>query len=272
MSLEDFLEEDLGRGDVTSELLIPEGKRIKAAIMAKESGVLAGVEEAEKLCKSLGITIRSLVQDGGKLRKGQMIATLEGDARKMLGIERTLLNVLSHMSGIATMTSELTRMARRHNKRVFIAATRKTLPGLRQLEKKAVMIGGGMPHRYDLGSMILVKGNHLKIIGGIRKLEKTIRKGGKRKTLEVEATGIKEAVLASRLADIVMLDNMDPKEIKAAIREMERRGLRKRVILEASGGINKGNLADYAKTGVDIISMGSLTNSAKALDMSLRVA
>lgn len=263
----EFLEEDLGRGDVTSESIIPKKIKARAIILAKESGVIAGMEEAEKICKSAGIKISVKVGDGKRVRKGDVIAKLSGNARKILGIERTLLNVVSHMSGIATMTRMLSKLA---GKNVFIAATRKTLPGLRNLEKKAVMIAGGLPHRYDLSSMILVKDNHIRLLGGIDKMIVALKKIKRRKLVEIEVTDEKEAMKAAEIAGIIMFDNMEPSAIRKTIRKL-RGGQRRNIIFEASGGINAKTIRRYAKTGVDFLSLGSLTNSSKALDISLEI-
>ncbi len=271
MKLKDFLAEDLGRGDVTSSIVVPKGKKAEAAIISKEHGVIAGIEEAARLCSSAKIKIRPKVKDGQTIAKGGEIARLEGDARKILGMERTLLNILSHMSGIATRTSKLSKIAKGKNKNILIAATRKTLPGIRSLQKKAVMMGGGLPHRYDLSSMILIKDNHIKLAGGMRNIKKTFRGKKKNKLVEVEVTNERETMEASEFADIIMFDNMNPKKITKAIRKLESIGKRGNIIFEASGGINENNIASYAASGVDFLSLGSLTNSAKALDISLEI-
>lgn len=268
-----FLREDLGRGDVTSEALIPEKVAVRAAIVAKERGVLAGIEECQELLRHLGIEVKHSMRDGEEVREGSVALELVGNARSILGVERTLLNLLGHMSGIATLTRSLVEEARAVNPKVRIAATRKTLPGLRFLEKKAVSIGGGDPHRFDLSDMVLIKDNHLKIVGDVAKaVREARRKAGFAKKVEVEVTSAKEAIEAAKAgADIVMLDNMTPDQIEEALRALFRAGLREHLTVEVSGRISKENLAEYAKLDIDVISLGMLTHSAKSLDFSLEI-
>lgn len=268
-----FLQEDLGRGDITSEMLVPEGTEVRAVILAKERGILAGIRECHELLSSLGINVSSSMRDGDEVEEGSMVLELIGDARKILGVERTLLNILGHMSGIATLTSAMVRRARSISPRVRIAATRKTLPGLRYLEKRAVAIGGGDPHRYDLSDMVLIKDNHLRIVGSV---DKAVRIAKERasftKKVEVEVSSAEDAVIAARAgADVIMLDNVTPSEARRAVEMLIREGLRERVVVEVSGGITADNVADYAGSGVDVISMGALTHSARSLDFSLEV-
>ncbi len=268
-----FVREDLGRGDVTSEVLIPEGAVVRAIVIAKESGVLAGIEECRELLRYLGIEIKNSMRDGEELREGSVVLELVGNARKILGIERTLLNLLGHMSGIATLTRSLVEEAKAVNPKVRIAATRKTLPGLRFFEKKAVSIGGGDPHRFDLSDMVLIKDNHLKIIDDVAKaVREARRKAGFAKKVEIEVTNAKDAVEAARAgADIVMLDNMTPDQVGEALRALSRAGLRERLLVEVSGRISKENLAEYARLDVDVISLGMLTHSARSLDFGLEI-
>lgn len=268
-----FLHEDVGRGDITTEILVPEGTKVKALIVAKEDGILAGIEECCKLLEYLGIKVTRSLSDGEKVKKGMVVLELIGDARKILGAERTVLNLLCHMSGIATITNEVVQKAKSVNPRIRIAATRKTLPGLRYFEKKAVMIGGGDPHRYDLSDMILIKDNHLKIVGSVDKAVTIAKeKTSFTKKVEVEVNTVEDAIRAVKAgADIIMLDNMTPSETRMAIEALIKEGLRERVIVETSGMITMDNVIEYASSGVDVISIGALTKSAKSLDLSLEV-
>lgn len=266
-NLKTLIEEDLGRGDITSDAIIPRWMNAKAIVLAKGDGIISGTEEAVEICKAMGIKIAVNIPDGKRVRRGDVIATLSGNAKKILGIERTLLNVVSHMSGIATMTKKLSKLA---GKNVLIASTRKTLPGLRGLEKKAVMTAGGLPHRYDLSSMIIVKDNHIRLLGGMEKTVNALKRHKHKKLIEIEVTDEKEALMASDMADIIMFDNMEPRDIRKAIKNLRDHG-KKNVIFEASGGINERTVGRYAKTGVNFLSLGSLTNSSKALDISLEI-
>ena len=267
-----YLDEDLGLGDITSELLVPEGTRVRARIVAKEAGVLAGVEEVEALLRSLGIDVVEKMGDGAGVAPGDSIMVLEGDARTILAAERVALNLLMHMSGIATATRRLLEKARKANPEIRIAATRKTLPGLRYFEKKAVSIGGGDTHRLRLDDMVLIKDNHLKIVGSVRRAVELASARSFSKKVEVEVESVEEALEAAEAgADAVMFDNMEPGEIRRAVEILEERGLRERLLLEASGGIREDDIEEYASTGVDVISLGSLTLSPRALDMSLEI-
>ncbi len=268
-----FLYEDLGRGDVTTEILVPEGLRVRAVVLAKERGVLAGVRECRELLESLGLEVARSLMDGDEVEEGSVVFEVVGDARKVLGVERTLLNLLGHMSGVATATREAVRRARSANPRVRVAATRKTLPGLRYFEKRAVEIGGGDPHRYDLSDMVLIKDNHLRIVGSVERAVRIARERASfTKKVEVEVGTAEEAVLAARAgADVVMLDNVSPEEARRTVEALSREGLRDRVLVEVSGGITLDNVAEYAAAGVDVISMGALTHSARSLDFSLEV-
>lgn len=268
-----FLEEDLGFGDITSELLIPKGLKTRGVIVAKESGVVAGVEEAEMLFKHFSIDVKINRKDGDIINPGDVVMEVEGEARSILMVERTALNILMRMSGIATETKKLVDMIREAGLNVKIAATRKTAPGLRALDKKAVMLGGGEPHRLRLDDAILIKDNHIALIGSVKEaVRRAIEKVSFVKKVEVEAKTLGEALEASESgADIVMLDNMRPEQIREVIERLRERGLYGKILLEASGRINPSNILEYASTGVHVLSIGYLTHSAKALDMSLEI-
>ena len=267
------LEEDLGFGDITSQLVVPEDARAVAEVVAKEAGVLAGVEEAKLAFELLGARVIHAMPDGARVRPGDVVLRAEGPARALLAAERTALNFLMRMSGIATATAQLVERARQVNPRVRVAATRKTAPGLRLFDKKAVELGGGDTHRLRLDDCVLIKDNHIAIVGSVAE---AIRRAKEvvsfTKKVEVEVSRPEEAVEAARAgADIIMLDNFTVEDVRRALRMLEEAGLRKSVLVEVSGGIRPDNVADYAATGVDIISSGYLTHSARALDFSMRV-
>jgi nicotinate-nucleotide pyrophosphorylase (carboxylating) len=265
-----FIEEDAPSGDLTSSALAPLG-RCRAEIRAKAAGVLAGIAEASLLFTHFGISLQTALSDGDACAAGSLVLALEGNAEQILLVERTALNILSRMSGIATGTRAMVEEAGKVNPSVRISATRKTCPGMRVLDKKAVVLGGGEAHRATLSDRILIKDNHLKLVplqeavGRARRLAPSVR-------IEVEVTNGDEAVLAALAgAGVIMFDNMDPASIKEAIRSLEARGLRRRVLLEASGGIGRGNLKDYATLDLDRVSMGALTHSVQGLDLSLEI-
>jgi nicotinate-nucleotide pyrophosphorylase (carboxylating) len=265
-----FIGEDAPSGDLTSSALAPLG-RCRAEIRVREAGVVAGIEEACALFSHFGIAVTTALSDGDTCRAGSLVMALEGDAGGILLVERTALNIISRMSGIATATRSLVDRARMANPSVRIAATRKTCPGMRVLDKKAVVLGGGEAHRATLSDAILIKDNHLKLVP----LEEAVRRARAKAPMdrvEVEVAGREEAVRAAMAgAGVIMFDNMDPGSIGEAIRELRARGLRQQVLLEASGGIGEGNLEEYASLGIDRISVGALTHSARGLDLSLEV-
>jgi len=267
------LAEDIGMGDLTSELVVPEGAWAEAEVVAKEGGILAGVREARMAFELLGARVLEAMEDGAPIKPGDVVLRVEGPARALLAAERTALNFLMRMSGIATATAELLRRARRANPRVRVAATRKTAPGLRELDKRAVRLGGGDTHRLRLDDCVLIKDNHIAVVGSIEEAIRKAREGVSfTKKIEVEVSRPEEAVLAARAgADIVMLDNFTIGEVRRALELLERAGLRHKVLVEASGRITPDNVADYAGAGVDIISSGYITHSARSLDFSMRI-
>ena len=272
LMLETFLQEDYGRGDVTTDAVIAEGQTATAEIIAKEDCVVAGLAEVLFFVKQKGLEVEQKVSDGQRVSNGTIVAKVSGDAKKMLALERVSLNIISHLSGIATTTAKAVSIAERARKGVRIAATRKTTPGLRSFEKKAVELGGGDPHRADLQDMVLIKNNHIALVGSVKKaVQLAKKKVSFSKKIEVEVSSIEDAIKAVKAgADIIMLDNMRPAEIRNAVSELKKQELRDKIEVEASGGVNFDNLADYAKSGADIISMGMLTHSAKSIDFSMR--
>jgi nicotinate-nucleotide pyrophosphorylase (carboxylating) len=270
--LKQILADDIGQGDVTASAVIPSNLTVKAEVIAKEEGVAAGIEEATFLMEYLGLAVRSKVVDGEKIKNKQVLLQISGDARTILSGERTMLNLLSRMSGIATKTRMLIEKLEKANVKTKIAATRKSAPGLLYFDKKAVIIGGGDPHRLHLDDMILIKDNHLVIVGSVEEAVKRSKAHASfAKKIEIEVTTVEDALKAAKAgADIIMLDNFSPKQAKNAIEALGKAGFGK-VLLELSGGITIENILDYAQVNVDIISMGELTHSVKALDISLEI-
>ena len=270
--LKQILVDDIGLGDVTTAAVIPANLTITAEVIAKEEGVVAGIEEATFLMEYLGLTVKANVADGAKIKNKQVLLQISGDAQTILAGERTMLNLLSRMSGIATKTRMLIEKLEKAKAKTKIAATRKSAPGLLYFDKKAVIIGGGDAHRLHLDDMILIKDNHLAIVGSIEEaVRKTKANASFTKKIEIEVTNFKDALKAAKLgADIIMLDNFSPKQAKETSEALKKAGFSK-VLLEVSGGIIGENLLEFASTQVDIISMGELTHSVKALDISLEI-
>jgi len=263
-----FISEDIQGGDITS-VLLPK-KRIKAKIISRQEGVLAGVKFAGDIFRLKGCNVKIIKKDGAKLKSNQIILQISGNAGTILSCERTALNLLSRMSGIATQTNFLVSKIRKINTKTKLYSTRKTAPGLRFFDKEAIMIGGGHKHRMSLNDMVMIKDNHLLVTNSMEGIIKNARK--RHKHVEVEVENQIDAILAaSNGATIVMLDNFSPVQIKKTITTLQKKKLRNKVKLEASGGINSKNITAYAKTGVDMISVGSITNSVKGLDLSLEV-
>jgi len=263
-----FVSEDIQSGDITS-VLLPK-KKINAKIISREDGILAGVRFAREIFHLKGCHVRIIKKDGTRLKPNQVVLEVSGNARTILSCERTVLNLLSRMSGIATHTNLLVSKIRKINKKTSLYSTRKTVPGFRYFDKEAVQIGGGHKHRMALDDMVMIKDNHLLVCNSIEDIIKSARK--RHKHVEVEVENQRDAILAaSSGATIIMFDNFSPVQIKKTITALQKKKLRNNVKLEASGGINSKNISAYAKTGVDIISVGSITNSVKGLDLSLEV-
>jgi len=263
-----FISEDIQGGDITS-VLLPK-KKIKAKIISRQEGVLAGVKFAGDIFRLKGCSVKIIKKDGAKLKSNQIILQISGNAGTVLSCERTALNLLSRMSGIATQTNFLVSKIRKINTKTKLYSTRKTAPGLRFFDKEAIMIGGGHKHRMSLNDMVMIKDNHLLVTNSMEGIIKNARK--RHKHVEVEVENQRDAVFAVNSgATIAMLDNFSPVQIKKTITTLQKKKLRNKVKLEASGGINSKNITAYAKTGVDMISVGSITNSVKGLDLSLEV-
>lgn len=272
-----FLQEyDVGRSDITTNSIIAKNKKISAVITAREDGIIAGLEEFKFLNKDLKIT--SFKNDGDAIKNEDVFLEIKGNARKILQRERASLNLLQRMSAIATLTNLLSKNL---GGRARIAATRKTLWGI--IDKKAVSIGGGLTHRLNLNDGILIKDNHIKIMNFDIKKSIAAAKN-KSKYIEIEVESKEQALIAAksmmklknsklkrRNLFAIMLDKIPPKEIALIIKDLKEQSLHECVLLEASGNINPNNITNYANCEADIISMGFITNSAKALNMSLEI-
>jgi nicotinate-nucleotide pyrophosphorylase (carboxylating) len=264
------LAEDRAGRDRTSEGVLPAGTRARADVVAQGSGVLSGASAARAVAALAGLRVLRAVPDGSPIRAGAAVLQLEGEARQVLAAERTLLNLLMHASGVATATARAVRGARGARPPLQVWATRKTLPGLRDLEKAAVVHGGGHPHRRDLSDGILVKSNHLALVPlevAVTRARAAARSG---ETVEVEVRTAAEAIRAARAgADALLVDNATPARARGIVRALVRTGLRKGRWVELSGGITPERVARYRGTGADAVSLGSLTHSAAALPFHL---
>lgn len=264
--------EDIGVEDITTNSIIKKNMKASAKILAREEGIIAGVRIAEEIFKDFNLECITYKDDGEKVAKDECVMRIKGNARKILTLERSVLNIMMRMSGIATITNKIVNKVKSVNPKVIVACTRKTTPGMQWLEKLAVKIGGGDTHRFRLDDCAMIKDNHLALVGLEKAMKMLKKKVSFTKKIEVEVENINDAILAAKLgADIILLDNMSPKEIKMVINELKKRNLRNKVILEASGNIKPNIVQDYARTGVDVISLGFITHSAPALDLSLEI-
>ncbi len=266
--IERALAEDIGSGDITSEAVIPLDARAVAEIKTKQDIVLAGIDAGREVFLLLdpGIEYRSLAKDGDRLKRDAVLARISGSTRALLAGERVALNLLQHLSGIATLTARY--VERLHGTKTRLLDTRKTLPGLRRLEKYAVRIGGGKNHRFGLFDGILIKDNHIAAAGGITRAVELARKGCHHLLkVEVETKNleeVREALAAG--ADVIMLDNMPLEAMREAVGVIGNKAL-----IEASGNVTLENVRDIAATGVDYISSGNITHSAPAADISMKL-
>lgn len=266
--------EDIGNGDITSQLIIPQDCRVLAQLICKEDMILAGMPFIKRfftiLSSNFGfqsneVYFEEYYKDGDFIKKGNTIASLKGNARLLLAGERIALNILQRLSGIATFTRKFVKKV--EDLPVKILDTRKTTPGLRFMEKYAVKIGGGFNHRFALYDAVLIKDNHIKIVGSVREAVIKAKSQSLHQKVEVEVKTLEELQEAiSAGADIVMLDNMSIEEMKKAVEIGKGR-----VLIEASGGVNLENIRDIASVGVDFISIGALTHSANAVDISMKI-
>jgi nicotinate-nucleotide pyrophosphorylase (carboxylating) len=266
------LAEDRASHDRTSRAVVPAGARAEAWVVAQAPGVLSGVAVAAEVARAAGSTARILARDGSRIRSGRRVLYLSGPARSLLAAERTLLNVLMHASGVATATARAVRATRGAPHRLEVWATRKTLPGLRDLEKAAVVHGGGRPHRRDLSDALLVKNNHLALVPLEQAMERARRVARPGERVEVEVRSASEAVRAARVgADAILIDNASPVRARSIVRALERARLRQGRWVELSGGLTVENLGRYRRSGADAASLGELTHSARALPFHLEL-
>jgi nicotinate-nucleotide pyrophosphorylase (carboxylating) len=274
-SLLNFLREDIGTGDITSNSIIDSKAYARAEIICKanETAVVCGLEEASIIFEMSNCKTKTFVRDGSLIKKDCVVMEITGNALSIMKVERTALNLIMRMSGIATETRKFTASIHNSFSSVRIASTRKTAPGLRFFDKKAVTVGGGETHRMRLDDMILIKDNHIPLVGSVEKAIKRARKKiGSSIKIECEVRSLEEAISAVDAgADRVMLDNFSPMEVARTIEELSRRGIRDKAKIEVSGGVMLQNVKSYAKAKPDIISIGYLTHSPKAVDFSLEV-
>ena len=268
-----FLDEDIGYGDITSETLIPSSQQAKGRLYFKEPGVVSGLTEASIVFEILGCNIQRLVEDGEWVTKDKTLLSVEGSARALLMGERLALNIIGRMAGIATQTTQFVEEVKKRNATTRVAATRKTLPGLRYFDKRAIIDGGGDPHRFGLDDCVLIKDNHLELVPSITEAVKRARVGVSfTKKIEIEVRNFEDALEAAKAgADIIMFDNMPPHEIVISLSKLDELGFRSRIIYEASGGITSENIGEFIESGVDVISMGALTHSIRSLDVKFEI-
>jgi len=281
-----LLREDIGRRDITSELIIPPDRKARAVIITKQACLVCGIDIAREIFKAQDIKTKftSPAKDGSFVKKGTILAKIGGRAKSILSAERVALNFLAVLSGIATKTQAFVRAIRPYKAKIF--DTRKTIPGLRVLQKYAVRIGGGYNHRMTLSDMVLIKENHIKVTAAQRKnpaslklmVDKARRRTGQKLKVEIEVRNLREFKEALKAApDIIMLDNMRLSQMKKAVRIMRAsrsiQGPRRlgQPLLEASGGITLKNVKQIASAGIDIISVGGLTHSIDSIDLSLEI-
>jgi len=278
--IKDALEEDIGKGDITTQLCVPSDKKVVAYVVGKKEGILCGIEVAKKVFETVNPSLKfsSLKREGEEIEKNERIAKIEGEARSILTAERVAINFLSFLSGVASYTRKFVEKV--EGTKVKIMDTRKTIPNLRKLEKYAVRVGGGVNHREGLWEGILIKDNHLRAAKVVcqgrvegKKLEeifKVIRSHFPDKTIEIEVENIAEfKEVATYKPDIILLDNFDLDSIKEAVKL--RNSYFPAIKLEVSGGVNLDNVEEIARCGVEVISIGSITHSSPSLDFSLEV-
>ena len=267
-----WLREDVGPGDITSLSVLPADHRSRAVVHVKQPGVVAGIPAAELVFREVDpqLQVRRAAQDGERVAAGAVLLEVEGATRSILTGERLALNLLQRLSGIATATRAYVDLVADIDPPPRIVDTRKTTPGLRMLEKYAVRVGGGHNHRYGLFDAVLLKDNHIKAAGGVAEAIRAARENVPHTVrIEAEVESLEEALAAAEAgADIIMLDNMTPAAMKTAVERLRSRAGRS-LVIEASGGVSLATVRAIAETGVDVISVGALTHSMQALDISL---
>jgi nicotinate-nucleotide pyrophosphorylase (carboxylating) len=263
------IKEDLGKGDITTDPIVPPSSRALAIIFPKQDGVLCGIDFAGMVFKEIdeNIDYQAKLQDGSAITPGETLATIIGSAATCLKGERIALNILQHLCGIATLTHEYVRAGKG---RIKILDTRKTHPNLRIMEKYAVRTGGGYNHRFGLYDMVLIKDNHIEIAGGITPAVQAVRRHSENVFIEVEVRSMNELEEAlSQSVDRVMLDNMNARQIQEAVSRI--RALSKTIEIEVSGGITVETVKEIAESGIDLVSVGAVTHSAPAIDISMKI-
>ena len=269
----EWVREDEPFGDITSEALIPPDISSEAVVMAKSEGVASCTQLLTPVLRSLGVQVEVLVKDGERFSYGDKVMLLRGNTQLILSVERTLLNLLMYLFGVATITRKFVEIVRKVNPRVRVAATRKYPPGMGCLVKRAVRDGGGDTHRFSLSDAYLIKDNHLRVVGSVSEaVKRALRLKSFIQKIEVEVTDPLQAIEAAEAgADIIMFDNMKPSEIQEAINLLKERKLRDKVLLEVSGGITPENITEYAKLDIDVISSSYITMRPERVDLSLEV-
>lgn len=269
--IEYMLAEDEGFGDITSNAVVDEGKEVSAYIISKDKGILAGINIIRNVFEEYGVNVNFWLKDGSAVSKNDLLMSVRGDARTILLLERTVLNLLMRMSGVASAAREYVELV--EGSGVCIAGTRKTAPAIGKFDKYALKVGGADTHRFGLDDMVLIKDNHIAACGTpLEALLKAKENTSFSKKIEIEVESLKDAVeCVQNGADIVMLDNMAPGEVNEVIKELNRLNIRQNSLIEVSGGITKENILDYVDFGVDIISIGALTHATRSLNFSLRL-
>ena len=268
--IEYMLAEDEGFGDITSNAVVDEGKEITAYIISKDDGILAGINVAREIFEEYGVQVTFWLRDGSKISKNDLLMSVYGDARTILLLERTVLNLTMRMSGVASAANYYVGLVKEYDVRV--AGTRKTSPAIAKFDKYALNVGGADTHRFALDDMVLIKDNHIVACGTpLEALTKAKNNVSFSKKIEIEVETLNDAVdCVKNNADIVMLDNMGPKEVNEVITELKKLNIRQNSLIEVSGGITEETIVDYAKLGVDIISIGALTHSSRSLNFSMK--
>lgn len=269
--IEYMLEEDKGFGDVTSESVVDKDLDVNAYIISKDEGILAGMNLVKELFEEYGVEVVSYVEDGAAISKKDLLMSLRGNARTILLLERTALNLSMRMSGVASAANHYSSLVKDYD--VKIAGTRKTSPALAKFDKYALKVGGVDTHRFSLDDMVLIKDNHIAVCDSpLDALLKAKANVSFSKKIEIEVETLSDAIeCVENKADIVMLDNMSGEEVKEVISELENLGIRENSLIEVSGGITEENILDYVEYGVDIISIGALTHSSRSLNFSLKM-
>ena len=274
--LANFLNEDIGTGDITSNALIDEHIEATAKIICKNEGdvIASGLSEAETIFDICDCNSTMLVTDGYTIKKGTTVMVVRGPAKSILKAERTALNLIMRMSGISTKTFQFVSKLGQFSKFVIVSSTRKTAPGLRYFDKKSVVLGGGISHRFRLDQLVLIKDNHIAVVGSVGKAIQLVRsKYGPNVKIECEVSDYPSIIDAIKSgSNIVMLDNFTPDLVRSSLEKIRNLGLRNKIVIEVSGGITLDNICEYASSLPDVISIGSITHSSQSIDYSLELS